>query len=437
MERIMCMCRGGARFLAGPLCAASVICYLVAPLPARADDSGESKVLTLEAATARSVGFSPILKAAGEEVTALRARARQAGFWPNPEFGAEIEEFGWDRPWLAAVDTTFVIEQTIPLGDRLASSTRAEEAAGKVAEVEAAGTELAVRIKVRRDFVLALAARERLKTATAELDIATRLHTLVSQKAEAGEEAPAVLFRAEADLDLVRLEVSEAHTRLHMAHAALAGNWGGSAGEVGEVLGQLVPALQTTSLPVGEASATAPQVRRWQAKGDEHEARAKAASSEAAPDITVGGGLRGIDGFAENAFVLTLSVPIPVFDRNHGARDEARARARRARFLADASLADSVAEVARLRIELTGALERCRLVVEGVLPRLEAAAAAVEAGVEAGKSDLWDLLLARRRLLVTRVRLVNLATEYQLALLEFDHLTGRMAGERRDDNEKE
>jgi len=417
-----------------PVAIAALVSSVLPSISARAEEGASPPGLTLEDATARAVAFSPSLKAVDEELSAIRSRAAQTRVWPNPEFEAEFEEFGWDRPWIADVETTFALSQTIPLGDRLDKGAAAIEAESHVARADAAALDLAVRAGVRRAFVLALAAQERLQTATAELGIATRLHSLISQKAEAGQEAPAVLYQAEAGLDLVRLEVFAARTRVEASRAALASHWGGSGKEVHLVAGELVPS-KNTGVSDDSPTEAQPEVRRWMAESDAHKARAAAAESEAIPDLTVGGGLRGIDGFEENALVLSIAVPIPVLNRNRDARDEELAMARRARYMAEAELAGMTAEAKRLRIHLNGILERCRLLADEVLPRLESAAGAVEAGVDAGKTGLWDLLLARRRLLETRVRLINLATEYQLALLDYDHLTGKLAGTGRDENE--
>ena len=127
---------------------------------------------------------------------------------------------------------------------------------------------------------------------------------------------------------------------------------------------------------------------------------------QAVPDLTVSAGVRRLQGDGATAVVAGVSVPLPLFNRNRGATDAARAelaaneaRLRQAEFDASADLraAQSQARNAATRAEAAAAGEAAA--AEGYrLARL---------GYEAGRLPLLELSSARRALAAARVRTLD------------------------------
>lgn len=406
-----------------------LFCVVVSPLPVYAEElQPPGSALTLREAVEKTRQANPRHKAARMKMKVAEARARQASFHPNPELHAEYEEFGWDRPWFDGVETTLAIEQALPLTDRIQAAVRAEEAMGAVAATEADAVLQEALYSVRISFVRALAARERRKVAVEAVKIAEASLNLVRQRVEAGDAAPAEVSRFEAELERAGMEVDEAAADMSVAIAKLAANWGGGPEEVGSIAGELSPSAgppKLGSLLAGLSET--PYVQRWEAEAGGAAARLELEEARAVPDLTVGAGLRGIEGFSENAFVFSVSIPLPLMDGNEGAIDEAGAERRRAVFLARVVEAELGAQLAATHRELVGLWSRLNKLKERVAPATEVAFEAVRTGFENGKLKAVDLLAARRQMVEVQALLVDTQERYRIAAARLDYLVGRQS----------
>jgi cobalt-zinc-cadmium efflux system outer membrane protein len=142
------------------------------------------------------------------------------------------------------------------------------------------------------------------------------------------------------------------------------------------------------------------------------------------PDLTVGAGVRYVEEIDDTAFVLGLSVPLPVFDRNQGGTRAARLRAIRAGHLERSSLVEVRTSIAEAHARIVSSVAEVRSLRDEVVP---SAAAVFEAGEEAfrlGKIGSLELLDAQRTLFDSRRRLVDALVRYHLAVLAAERLIG-------------
>ena len=414
----------------------AVLWGVAVPLsPGFAEEGEPAAALTLQQAVEKTRNANPRHEAARLKVEIAEAKARQASFRPNPEFHAEYEEFGWDRPWFDGAETTLAIEQALPLTDRLQAAVRAEQAMGVVAAREADVILEEAVYSVRVSFIRALAARERGQVAVQAVEIAKASLELVRHRVDAGDAAPAEVYWFEAELERAGMAVDEAAAEMSVALAELAANWGGNPDDVESISGELGASAGPPPLDslVARLSDT-PFVRRWEARAGGAAARKELEEARAVPDLTLGAGLRGIEGFSENAFVFSVSMPLPFMDGNQGAIDEAGAERRRAAFFARVVEAELVAKLAATHRELVGLWSRLERLKQRVAPATEVAFEAVRTGFENGKLKAADLLVARRQVVEVKALLVETEERYRIAAARLDYLVGRQSG---DDNEVE
>jgi cobalt-zinc-cadmium efflux system outer membrane protein len=107
-----------------------------APLAAQASATPAAAPLTLERLEQMASANSPTLRQARAGVDAARARARQAGAWPNPIVGYTGDEIS-SGPVIRGGEHGFFVEQAIPLGGKLRLGRTTGE--GEVAEASARG----------------------------------------------------------------------------------------------------------------------------------------------------------------------------------------------------------------------------------------------------------------------------------------------------------
>jgi cobalt-zinc-cadmium efflux system outer membrane protein len=142
------------------------------------------------------------------------------------------------------------------------------------------------------------------------------------------------------------------------------------------------------------------------------------------PDLELSAGYRSLPETGDRTWLLGLSLPLPLFDRNQGALAEAQALVSR-----------SEADVRRQEIELDSRLagaftttglarERALTLRERILPAAESAFQEIKAGYERGRFSYVDLLEARRAWAESRQAEVEARLQYHLALAETEFLLG-------------
>ncbi len=154
------------------------------------------------------------------------------------------------------------------------------------------------------------------------------------------------------------------------------------------------------------------------------------AKREAYPDISLGVAFTHsefqISGDNPNAVALTLSLPLPVFDRN---------QANIARSHNDAKRFEN--DVARLELQIrqevtqsARRLERASSLLDiyeqgGMLDRADKALKVAESSYRAGSSSLIELLEAQRTFIDTRAQYLRAQHDYRQAVIDVAHATGR------------
>ena len=142
------------------------------------------------------------------------------------------------------------------------------------------------------------------------------------------------------------------------------------------------------------------------------------------PDITLGAGVKRAQDNRENLPLLTLSMPLPFFDRNQGNVLEAIRRVEKARD--EQSFSDT-----RLESELGQTYERLKAVEmevktlrDELLPGAKSAFDAATTGYQLGKFGFLDAIDAQRTLFQSNQQYVKALAEYHRAVADIERLTG-------------
>ena len=361
----------------------------------------QSQVLSLEEAQVRAIQASPALLAARAAVDAATARERQAGAFPNP-----VLTYGREQTSAAGLTNSqniALVEQRIDFGGQRGARREAAGLRRVVAVAQLAAREADVRYEVTRAYATAVAADQRAARAREAAEIFLRAKRITTERLASGdisgysnrriglEAARYATLRAEADL---------AHRSARLTLATLLG----AAGEPMLALA-LDEALATSPPPPldslqAKALAVRPELRAAEAETLASAADARTATREAFPGPLAGLGFkneRGAGGNQDfNGFVLTVSVPIPVWDRRGAAASAFEAEGR-----------EHASEVTRLHREISREVELAWAALNTVEEQLavigpelgessQAALRAAEAAYLEGEISLVDWLDAVR-----------------------------------------
>ena len=194
-------------------------------------------------------------------------------------------------------------------------------------------------------------------------------------------------IRAQGALGEAQAAQQSAEAEAYSARLTLASLWGGQAPpeRVQEIwLGEtdMIDFDPVQALPIQLAAANT----------NAAEAIIKRERANAVPDVTLSGGFRRFEESNDNAFVVGASIAIPLWNRNQGNVDIARARLRSAQARRSLQLLAVNRQFGIAQARLRAAKTRVQPLQNETLPQAEEALRLARLGYGYGKFNLIDVL---------------------------------------------
>ncbi len=384
--------------------------------------------LSLAEALILAAGHNPGLAAAGYRVEAADARVVQAGRWANPELGFEVENFGGgdELRGFESAETTLVISQSLRLGGKIKRGREVAESDFTIAGRARESVALDLRARTTAAFYSVLTSQERLGLSREILELAQSFADTVDARVEAGKVSPVESTRAMMEVAAVRVEMIRATRSLEVARIRLSSMWGASAADFSRAVGELPRPVErpvwTELLHLVNAT---PDIRSL---GDQIQRSERVVALEKAfriPDLTVAAGPRRFSENGDSAWVAGVSLPLPIFDSNKGARRAAEFELERSRRDVQAARVEIETDLASVVQRLDAAVEVAAVLESEVVPAAASALAAVEIGYTEGKFGFLDVIDAQRTLFRARSIHLDSVAEYSLARVDLERLIGQ------------
>ena len=384
--------------------------------------------LTLREALALALAHNPDLATFAWDARIGEARTLQAGLRPNPQLGIEVEDvFGTgDFSGVREAQTTLQLSQVIELGgkrkarsDVAAQASAITKSAYDLKRVEVLG-------EVAQRFIQVVARQHALDLALTNRQLAEDALRTIQERVKAGKGAALEERKAQVALARGEILVEGANHELQAARKTLSASWRNDQplfdrAEADLFVHKPVPAFRE----IVNRVSSSPEIARWVSEKKLREAEVKLADARRVPDVTVGGGVRRLSGPDDTTFVLGLSMPLQLFDRNQGGKAEARA------LLGKAEAEQKAAEV-RLGLVLLGLYEEMvhdthimDAVQKEILPKAEEALAISREGFAQGRFSYLEVLDAQRTIFEVKQEYIQAATSYHQFLVEMERLIGQ------------
>ncbi len=375
--------------------------------------------VTLRQALTLALMKNPELQAFSWEVRAREAATLQAGLLPNPVIDAEIEA-------VRQPETTLQLSQLIELGGKRSKRREIASFTRDLAGWDYEAKRIDVATRVSQAFIDVLGAQQQLALMEETVQLAEQVAKIVSERVKAGKVSPVEETKANVALSSTRIELERARREWDASRKRLAATWGSTAPLFARGQGDLGPVSTIPSLPqLARHLSRNPDLARWAAEISQRQTLVDMEKLRAIPDITMTGGVRRYNTSGDNVFVVGLSIPLPLFNRNQGGTEEARFRLTRA----EEERRAAEVRVATLLAEAHGALSTAYGEVtsleETVLPGAKTAFEAVNEGYRLGKFSLLDVLDAQRTFFGSRSQLLRALTDYHQAVADVERLIGQ------------
>src|SRR3972149_3879133 len=384
-------------------------------------------VMTLPQAQSLALMKNPELAAFSWEVRARDAQAIQAGLLPNPEIGFAVENFGGsgDLHGFKGTETTLQISQTVELGGKRSKRRYVATLERNLANWDYEAKRADVLSGVTKALIEVLAAQERLALTEELVSLSEQVFNTISARVTAGKVSPVEETKAGVALATVRIDLERAKRQLEAARKRLAAIWGSTFPVFEKVEGQLD---LLKSLPHAEQLdaliSQNPDIARWAEEIEQRNAVLKLENAKRISDPTFSLGFRRLNETDNNAFVMGISIPIPLFNRNQGSVLEARQRidkAEESRMSAKLRVISALSESYQV---LSSSYAEAVTLKDNVIPGALSAFVAAREGCRQGKFGFLDVLDAQRTFFEAKSRYIESLTAYQKAAIDINRLTG-------------
>ncbi len=394
-----------------------------------ATDITESNgILSLRQTLALTLMNNPELKVFSLETRAAQARELQAALWPNPEIEVEVENVGGtgELSGFDVAETTIQLSQLIELGDKSQKRKRVASFEKALANLDYQNKKLEVFSKAAKAFIAVLETHEKLQLSSELLRLSEESFATVEKRVNAGKDSPLERTRASVALSNIKIKHQETQRNLEFTRKQLVSFWGQDKPLFERAAGNLdsieqLPTLEDLTYKLKQN----PEYIRWEAEIKKSQAILYLEKSKAIIDITIGAGFQRFNEIDDNAVVFGASIPLPISDRNQGAKQEAIYNLAKSREEQNATWIKLRNEFNQTYQELTNSYSQASSLRIEVLPgALEVFNAATTAYRE-GKVDYLNVLDAQRTLFEVRNEYIESLAVYHTAKADVERLIGR------------
>lgn len=411
------------RFTAiGRLAPAALLAFGVSGFAVAADAP-----LSLRDALSRTLQSNPDLAAYQYVLKAQDGRITQAGLKPNPTLTADLENVlgTGDTKGVDAAELTIGLSQLIELGGLRGKRIASAQIGREGLEAEGHIARLDIVAETARRFVSLVSQQEEHRLTHLAVEFAEKTAEAVKRRVEAAKSPEAELDRSTVALERARIADAHAEHELLAARYDLAASWGAVEPDFTEVAADLYLLPTVAEYPeLVAALERTPDLSRYLTEARLRDSEITLALANRRPGIEIGAGVRRLEEANDTAFVFSLGVPLPFYNKNQGAIAEAEALRSGAEAGRTAALVKARTQLFRNYRELLDQRAQVTALRERALPRMESALKNTEYAYDRGRYSYLELVDAQRELLDVRDGLIDAATQYHLTLIEIERLTG-------------
>ncbi|MGN7503697.1 MAG: TolC family protein [Alphaproteobacteria bacterium] len=382
--------------------------------------------IDLDVAIQKALNASPLLQAAAAQLDGIKGAAQQAGALINPEISLQAENFAGTGNFdgINHAEITYGVSQKIELGGERSFRKRAAKHSVIQGHYDMSIAQQNLIRDVRIAYHNAVSAREMLALAKERKAMAQEMINAVRKRVNSASEPEIQLRKAEIALSTADvLEGRLVREYEHTKHV-LTSLWAGHNEPIsldGKDFFKLSKPLSEDAVEAMLSETAA--IKRLDAEKSRKEALYDLEKAEALPDPTVSIGLRDLRATDDQAFVASVTLPIPVLNSNQGNITFARSMMQKAE-------SDQKSTHIALRNETyewlesqTNAYYQVQTLKSSIIPAAEEAFNLAREGYRAGRFAYLEVLDAQRTLFEVKEQYIEALNEYHIAFANVERLT--------------
>ena len=384
-------------------------------------------ILKLKQALGLALEKNPTLAAFSWDIRVDEARLLQAGIMPNPELGIVTEDVlgTGDFGGIQEAQTTLQLSQIIELGNKRSARLRVASIARDLTSSTYEIKRIEVLSDVTEKFIHIIGDQYELNLAREATRLAEETLNAAQKRVQAGKASAIEEKRARVLLARSRILQEHVEHELLAARKRLSATWGNVNPIFSEAHADLYARREIPSFEQLVARiATSPEIARWATEKKLRDVEIQLAMAKRVPNVLFGGGVRRYERSDDHAFVLQLSMPLPLFDRNQGGIAEAQALRNKVDIEQNTTELCLHTVLFGLYQELKHAITELEAMQKEILPLAEEALILARRLFEQGKFSQLELLDTQRTLIEVKQENIRAAISYHQYILEIERLIG-------------
>ncbi len=384
--------------------------------------------LTIEKAVSLAVKNNPELQTLRYEMDALEAAKLQSGLMPNPEFEVEAENIlgskdfnGFDNS-----EITAVLSQDILLAGKIGKRVKVVESNISLAEWDYETKRIEIITDIRKAFQQALAVQLLIEKNEELIEISKEFIVNLQKRVDAGKISPAEVSRAKIILNSLRIDLNRLKSEYETYKSELLSLIYQPDLTIDELKGELEYPVDVPSYDsLLNQLTNNPKLKRYENEYDKQTAIVNLEESKAVPDLTISAGFKRLNDAKANTFLVGASIPLPIFDRNQGAIQEAKIRV-------DQKKREYFSVKNRLTLQLNVLYKRLNTLIETAdqlssesIPEAEDAFQIIKEGNLVGRFAIIDVLDAERTLFELQNQYLNIIGQIHSTQIEIEGLIAK------------
>jgi len=370
---------------------------------------------------------NPDVLSAQFEVQAADSRKIQAGVRPNPDLSFEAENVLGKNEMknFDSAEYTVQLEQKLETCGKRSKRIRKAELARQLSSLDLTARQLDIEAETVRKFVVVQGAQEKLALNHEFMTLAGDFLKAVSARVQAGKVSPMEEEKAKILFSQQKSQLFQSERELDSARVQLSAMWGSVGPKFERVTGDFFTVPQLPSMPeLATGLTNNPDVGRWSTEVEHRKVALKSEKAARIPDVSIAGGMRRFNDSGEDAFVLGLSIPFPVFDRNQGNVRESAALisvAEKQRLSVEVSANAALVEAYQ---EFLSASNKVSSLQVEIIPRAMSVYDSVRKGYLQGKFSYLEVLDAQRTLFEARDKYIDALVSCRSCAVDVGRISG-------------
>lgn len=393
--------------------------------PAAIEAPIASSGFTLKQAITKALIQSPRLKAFGSGVAAAKGEQRQAGLWANPQIGVQTENISGSGAYKGfdSAEINYGVTQQFLIGGKLSAQ---KSIAGKGVEIASLAQQAAA-LDVIRDvaiaFADAVAAEENVRLATEQKALAEDVLNSVSIRVNAAAAPLIQKSRAEVERSTTVIALDKANRERDIARKRLAALMGEERFTL-KLDSASFYEIRKQELDQNEEKLKSnPDIVKLESSYEQSKARFALEKANAIPDPSVNVGIRDYRDSGDQAFMVGVSLPIPIFNANRGNIERARNEVSRTELDNRQFVLNASTELTQAQEQMQNAYMQAETLRTEILPAADKAFRLSREGYGVGRFPYLEVLDAQRSLFGVKQQQIDAIRAFHTARAQVERLT--------------